>query len=187
MGTKSMLYHEKFSASNKAAFRFVSALHIPSWDHSLLVSGGGDPTLKIWKWMEGRILHEITIADVAMPFIKVARRKSGRGGDGSDGEDNEATKKLSSRQRRRQRKNIKKDGDEGINEERDEVATVNTPSREAMDGDSQEGASNTAEMGATQTQAADKDASEAKPLLAVQKIESIEEGSSKLLVFSLYG
>ncbi|KAF9648053.1 WD40 repeat-like protein [Thelephora ganbajun] len=55
--------------------RFVSALHIPAFDHSLLVSGGGDPVLKVWDWMTGKEKYEIPIQESAGPFIVVKGKK----------------------------------------------------------------------------------------------------------------
>jgi tRNA (guanine-N(7)-)-methyltransferase subunit TRM82 len=53
----------------------VSALHIPAFDHSLLVSGGGDPVLKVWNWMTGKEKHNIPIQEAVDPFIVVKGKK----------------------------------------------------------------------------------------------------------------
>ncbi|KAF9006044.1 hypothetical protein BDQ17DRAFT_1352635, partial [Cyathus striatus] len=38
---------------------FVSAIHIPQSNTSILVSGGGDPILKFWDWLSGEVKHEL--------------------------------------------------------------------------------------------------------------------------------
>lgn len=55
--------------------RFVSALHIPAFNRSLLVSGGGDPGLKVWDWMTGKEKHDIPIREAVEPFIVVKGKK----------------------------------------------------------------------------------------------------------------
>ncbi|KAI0247080.1 hypothetical protein BJV78DRAFT_1285798 [Lactifluus subvellereus] len=47
--------------------RFVSAIHIPRDPaaHDILVSGGGDPVLKVWEWRAGRRLYDVAIEEVA--------------------------------------------------------------------------------------------------------------------------
>ena len=57
-------------------YRFVSAIHIPSFSQSTLISGGGDPELKVWDWLSGKILNEVPILETIEPFIKVKPPKS---------------------------------------------------------------------------------------------------------------
>jgi tRNA (guanine-N(7)-)-methyltransferase subunit TRM82 len=67
--------------------RFVSAIHVPSFSSSSLISGGGDPMLKIWDWITGTVKYEIPILADVKPFIKVRAPKRKRGDDDSDGEE----------------------------------------------------------------------------------------------------
>ncbi|KAJ3008349.1 hypothetical protein NUW54_g3188 [Trametes sanguinea] len=72
--------------------KFVSALHTPSFKSSVLVSGGGDPMLKVWDWMSGKLLSEVAVFDAVEPYIKVKApkwRKPWHVGDGD--EDDNAT------------------------------------------------------------------------------------------------
>ncbi|KAJ6565973.1 WD40-repeat-containing domain protein [Mycena sp. CBHHK59/15] len=70
--------------------KFVSAIHVPEFAPKKLVSGGGDPILKIWDWVSGTVTREIPILHEVEPFIKVksVRRKrfeddEEEGGDGN--------------------------------------------------------------------------------------------------------
>lgn len=74
--------------------RFVSALHIPSFDPSLLVSGGGDPTLKFWDWMSGKLTGEVSIFDAVKPHIKVKAPKWRHGWNDGEGEDGPSESKA---------------------------------------------------------------------------------------------
>ncbi|RDW61802.1 putative tRNA methyltransferase [Aspergillus mulundensis] len=42
---------------------FVSKLCIPEWAPELLISGGGDPHLIVWKWATGELLHTVPLAE----------------------------------------------------------------------------------------------------------------------------
>ncbi|KAJ8487386.1 hypothetical protein ONZ45_g14363 [Pleurotus djamor] len=68
--------------------KFVSALHIPEFEEATLVSGGGDPVLKVWDWMSGRFQRDINILDAVAPYIKVKPqgKPSGEDGEGIDGD-----------------------------------------------------------------------------------------------------
>lgn len=59
--------------------RFVSAIHIPRSDPASLISGGGDPMLKIWDWMTGVLKHEVEVLDAVEPFMAVRALKKKRG------------------------------------------------------------------------------------------------------------
>ncbi|EGN96699.1 hypothetical protein SERLA73DRAFT_184834 [Serpula lacrymans var. lacrymans S7.3] len=51
--------------------KYLSALHIPQFSQSSIVSGGGDPTLKIWELSSGQLQQEIAIFSTVEPFIRV--------------------------------------------------------------------------------------------------------------------
>ncbi|KAG5650540.1 hypothetical protein H0H81_011869 [Sphagnurus paluster] len=63
---------------------FVSAIHSPTFAPSELVSGGGDPVLKIWHWMTGTVKHEISVWEAVEPYIRVRCPKRRRGEDEED-------------------------------------------------------------------------------------------------------
>ncbi|EPQ56592.1 WD40 repeat-like protein [Gloeophyllum trabeum ATCC 11539] len=119
--------------------KFVSALHIPTKSPSKLISGGGDPSLKLWDWYEGRLQTEIRILERVEPYIKI-KVPQGKGGrwdeDGDDGEEG------GQRGRRRGRKGkgkSKADGNqsetpqpEGITEDMDvQMGDVNEEQKRA--------------------------------------------------------
>jgi tRNA (guanine-N(7)-)-methyltransferase subunit TRM82 len=77
--------------------RFVSAMHIPKFDPSTLISGGGDSAIKLWDWMSGRVQNEIEVWSRVEPFVKV-RSKKYRWGV-AEGEGDEDTKRKGKRKR----------------------------------------------------------------------------------------
>ncbi|THG97223.1 hypothetical protein EW026_g4740 [Hermanssonia centrifuga] len=88
--------------------KFVSAIHVPSFAPSQLVTGGGDPVLKLWDWM-------------SEPFIVVKAPISRYGrSDDDDGDDGEQEKveKIGRRGRKGRGKKAKGKGkNEGVGEE----------------------------------------------------------------------
>ncbi|KAF9499334.1 WD40 repeat-like protein [Pleurotus eryngii] len=62
--------------------KFVSAIHIPEFLPSTLISGGGDPSLKVWDWMTGICLGDIPILDVVLPYIRVRPQRNELDEDG---------------------------------------------------------------------------------------------------------
>lgn len=78
---------------------------MPSFKPSYLVSGGGDPELKIWDWMSGRLQRNISVLAVVEPFIIVKvpkwRRKSQHDNEG-----------LEDNQGKEQFKNIVQEGED---------------------------------------------------------------------------
>ncbi|KAL5512933.1 TRM82 [Sanghuangporus vaninii] len=165
--------------------KFVSALHRPSWDHSVLVSGGGDPHLKFWNWMEGKLLHEIPIYEAAMPFVKVVRKKPGRDEDGSDVEGQEGASRTASRGRRRGRK--KRRGKEEVELDADFGEEVdNEENADEMQVDEQGAAQAQASNGVPESRTK-QEPFEPSPLLAVQKIETFESSAHRFVIFSAHG
>ncbi|KAG6897821.1 hypothetical protein C0992_010625 [Termitomyces sp. T32_za158] len=64
--------------------KFVSTIHNPAFAPAELVSGGGDPMLKIWDWMTGAVKHEIPVWDTVEPYIRVRSSKRKRWADSED-------------------------------------------------------------------------------------------------------
>lgn len=87
----------------------MSALHIPDFAPNRLISGGGDPSLKVWDWMTGEEKYEIPILQTLEPYIKVRPPRRGRGAwnDNDEEADNkveDAGRRLGRRARRRLRR-----------------------------------------------------------------------------------
>ncbi|KAK0501447.1 WD40 repeat-like protein [Armillaria luteobubalina] len=66
--------------------KFVSALHIPKSNPSVLISGGGDPELKVWDWLSGQWKYDIPIWDSVKDYIAIKTKpyKKGRKPDDDD-------------------------------------------------------------------------------------------------------
>ncbi|KAH7926399.1 WD40 repeat-like protein [Leucogyrophana mollusca] len=68
--------------------KFVSAIHIPSFSPGTLVSGGGDPVLKVWDWMTGSLQRNVDVFTSVQPFMKIRaprrRKNADNGGDEED-------------------------------------------------------------------------------------------------------
>ncbi len=85
-------------------YRFVSAIHIPKSDPSSLISGGGDPMLKIWDWATGVTKHSLSVLEVVEPFIVIRASKKKRGGDDDEGASEGAGKKSKGQRRKENKK-----------------------------------------------------------------------------------
>ncbi|KAF8909289.1 WD40-repeat-containing domain protein [Gymnopilus junonius] len=151
--------------------KFVSAIHIPRGDKSSLISGGGDPMLKIWDWMKGTIKHELPVLEVVEPFIAVRAVKRRRGWPEEDGEEAPEGKRLK-RKRGRGKKGEKEQKKTGDEEEEElggegEVAEENTPEH----------------VGAPEN------GEEAQPekVLVIHRMESIESSTGSHIIFSAVG
>lgn len=96
--------------------RFVSAISIPEILPATLISGGGDPELKLWDWMTGQHLGDIPVMDVVEPLIKVKAPKSRSGwyrGDGDNAADKPERRKGKGRQGKGKTKADLDEADEG--------------------------------------------------------------------------
>lgn len=70
------ILHILLTVSNGGiVYRYVSAIHIPTFAPETLLSGGGDGTLKEWEWMTGKMKAEMDISASIHDFIKM---KGGR-------------------------------------------------------------------------------------------------------------
>ncbi len=94
---------------------------MPSFAPSQLVTGGGDPVLKLWDWMSGELLCNVPVRESVEPFIVVKAPISRYGrSDDDDGDDGEQEKveKIGRRGRKGRGKKAKGKGkNEGVGEE----------------------------------------------------------------------
>ncbi|KAJ7066403.1 WD40 repeat-like protein [Mycena amicta] len=77
--------------------KFVSAIHIPHFAPDILISGGGDTMLKVWNWLDGRLLRDISVLHVVEPYIIVEPARKTPRRFGGDWEGREAEQSGSSK------------------------------------------------------------------------------------------
>ncbi|KAH9031566.1 WD40 repeat-like protein [Lactarius hengduanensis] len=188
---------ESFCLGHK---RFISAIHIPREPtaHGVLVSGGGDPVLRVWDWRAGRRLYDVAIEHAVRPQPK-------RGYD-SDGERKAPSRRWLARQRRREAKAasgavMPADGDVSSTPEVEKVKGEDDSEGGGVgvegegegevevgiedDGDDESGDEG-AEADAMPTTASPE--IEERPLvLVVQKIDTLKVGGRLAVVFSAVG
>jgi len=152
--------------------RFVSAIHIPDVAPSTLISGGGDPTLKIWEWMTGSLLYEVTVFSTVHPFIKVRPKKRKWGEDHDVGEEVHQHKKPHGRKGRRRNK-VQQGGEDREVEELGEELVVEDDGLESDE----------------ETSTMQEPTPEAlpDPVLVIHKIETMVVSEHRLTVFSATG
>ena len=130
-------FMEKGSFFDNFLYRFVSAIHIPSSDPASLISGGGDPMLKIWDWMTGVLKHEVAVLDAVEPFmaVRALKRRRGYGDLDDDGEIPEGAR-IKHKKRRKgkgkekaKEKDKEADADEDENEEEEEDSKPEKPEK----------------------------------------------------------
>ncbi|KAG6335736.1 hypothetical protein ID866_3360 [Astraeus odoratus] len=138
--------------------KYVSAIHIPSFAQTSLVSGGGDPDLKVWDWMTGRLQRSIGVFAAVEPFIAVRAPKRGRKLREDDDADAENSKGKGGR---------RKKGKVNRNATRDDT--------EEPPGTPSVGAANNQDVGGTDF------------VFVVHKIDSFVSNSSNYIVFSVVG
>ncbi|KAL6305963.1 WD40-repeat-containing domain protein [Sparassis latifolia] len=196
--------------------KFVSAVHIPAFAPSTLVSGGGDPVFKLWDWMTGTLQSEIPVLDAVKPFIKVqaVKGKWGRE-DGEDGEDDGAGQHARGKKKRGKRRKGKEqvreddradgeaDGAPEVAEEAEDADTEGEGSQEAdtlKESQVRAGTSRAAEGGGKSTAPSEEEQNEKlewaqtdqaqadRFVLVVHKIQTIDFGAKgRFLIFSAVG
>ncbi|KAF8967637.1 WD40-repeat-containing domain protein [Flammula alnicola] len=141
--------------------KFVSAIHIPKSDHFSLISGGGDPMLKIWDWMTGTVTHELPVLANIEPFIAVRASKRKRGGEDDDDEAiPEGTSKLKPKRKKgRKEKEVEQAGDGGSE-------GAGTPAADAPE---------------------NKEEEKPEKVLVIHQIESIDSDTGPHIIFSAIG
>jgi tRNA (guanine-N(7)-)-methyltransferase subunit TRM82 len=175
--------------------RFISAIHIPRdiAAHDILISGGGDPVIKIWQWRTGRRLYDVAIEEVVRPFIVVHRVRPKRGYD-SDGERKPPSRRWLARQRRRQAKaaaatnTLSEDADTIPGVEAEAEADVDVDVEDMDENEGSESGDETVDVCATPSPApGDPGESLAAAVLVVQKIETLRIDGRLVVVFSAVG
>ncbi|KIJ55618.1 hypothetical protein M422DRAFT_240230 [Sphaerobolus stellatus SS14] len=165
---------------------YVSAISIPSFSASTLISGGGDPDLYIWEWMSGKLTHRIPILDAVLPLLKVRdsrekrRRKALKAGTLNQEKGKKGKKKKG------KGRGKGKEGEEGAAEEETKVeGEAQAETEDKMETD--EPAAEATEKPAEEAAGAEEPEEDEAPVLAVSKIEGIEINGSKLILFTVTG
>ncbi|KAG6821219.1 hypothetical protein H0H93_004041 [Arthromyces matolae] len=157
--------------------KYVSAIHIPTFAPQDLVSGGGDPVLKIWDWMNGKVKREIEIWDVVERYIRVkaSRRKRGEWaeeeGSGKGGKRKARGKKSKGKGKKKEET---KEEEEGADD--DEVGEAKAFGEDEGEGEG--------EAPATAGEASTSQEKKGEKVLVISKIATT---SSKHIVFSAVG
>lgn len=151
------------SSASAIQNRFVSALCIPSFDQTCLISGSGDSDLFIWDWRSGKLRGRLAIQEAVESFVvvKLTRRSQLR------------SSRLASE--RSPSTALAKDGsDDGSEADSAEPSGQNLLDKP--------------EQAAAREVEAPSHESEGVPVtIAVRKIAGVNCGEQKLLVFSLIG
>ncbi|KAI9447148.1 WD40 repeat-like protein [Russula earlei] len=181
---------ESFCLGHK---KFISAIHIPRDPtvDGVLISGGGDPVLKVWQWRTGRRLYDVAIEEAVQPFISVRRARPKRGYD-SEGERKPPSRKWVARQRRRQAKAaagtaIPKDPETVLETEESAEVEVEADDDEDEEEEKDESGDDAVDGGATLGTPSGEPEERATPVLVVQKIETLKIEERWMVVFSAVG
>jgi len=153
---------ERFCLGHK---KFVSSIHIPSSMPQTLISGGGDPTIKIWNWMDGKLIRDVLISDTVLPFIKVKPPKRM-----NHSEEYASDEDAPSARQRRKAKKAEAKSKQSDQQSLDDVDGEGTPE-------------------AAEATPMDVDGAESPcaPMLIVQKIESVNAPCGNVVLFSAVG
>lgn len=158
-----------------APLRFVSAVHIPKFAPSTLISGGGDPELKLWDWMSGEHLGDVPVLQAVEPYI-VVRPSKGRVNQSEEDDEGEGTSAERGKRQGKSKKGKGRGKDKGqadvgaVTEEVVPVEAVESPVDVAMGDAGGEGKSEEQDVGT-----AGSSRPEEQPLvLVIRRIASVD-------------
>ncbi|KZT07457.1 WD40 repeat-like protein [Laetiporus sulphureus 93-53] len=165
--------------------KYVSALHLPPFAPSMLVSGGGDLTINLWDWLSGEPISEIPVLETVEPYIKVKAKKRRWGGDedqgGGDGEGENSTVRRRKRGRKGRDRRRAEKGATGTEESAGAEGMLDAQEDAEMEGDQAEDLSEKRAV-------AQGNADNEKTVLVVHKIDSLDFGErGRFLVFNVLG
>ncbi|KAG7443551.1 WD40 repeat-like protein [Guyanagaster necrorhizus] len=146
--------------------KFVSALHVPKYDPSVLISGGGDAELKVWDWLSGQWKCDIPIWNSVKDYIMVKTKPYQKGRKPDDDDDKRQSPELNKRR--------KKSGRSRAGDKEAEVVDMDVDASQ-VNGEAQ-----------ILEEEAPTVAEEAT-VLVVQKIDSIAWGDKTYVLFGIVG
>jgi tRNA (guanine-N(7)-)-methyltransferase subunit TRM82 len=173
--------------------RFVSAIHIPPFAPSILLSGGGDQAINCWDWLAGQRTGELPVLDTVKPFIKVLSKKRKRGENEEDGDDGAegSSKPIKPHGKKGRGKNKKKVGEQQTPEaaedgnHNDDGDTKNT---EMVEDDSAERTEKSTVPGSASPAPAGEGVSEpSEPTLVLKTILTLEADGKQIIMFQSVG
>lgn len=153
--------------------RFVSAIHNPKFATEDLISGGGDPALKIWDWMTGTMKHEVNVWDSIQPYMKVCGKKRRRGDDDLDESEVDGHKGKKAKRKKKGNTQVAMHTEVPTNEDIEEC------SWEAEDGNKPEKV--------TMESHQSKSEEQAEQVLVIHKIDTMTSESSHYIIFNIVG
>jgi tRNA (guanine-N(7)-)-methyltransferase subunit TRM82 len=161
-------------------------MHIPPCHPHLLVSGGGDRTLRVWDYLSGRQLAALDIWEVVQPFLKAqSRRRKFKREENWAGKGWRARRRAE-RERKEKEAQQRKQGEE-ISPARSESPhvsmAIDSVEREEAEGSpiAQEGTTVPAIGVAENTKPAVED------VVVISRIVTLQESDGFTIVFSVLG
>ena len=146
--------------------RFVSAIHIPKSDPSTLISGGGDPCLKVWDWMTGKVKYELPVWDAVEPFIVVRALKRKRGATDDDGDEPPEGARVKKSKGKKGKGKAKRHQAMEDDEEEERDVENDTPIVESV---------------------VEEEPPQPEKVLVIHRIESVESDMGTYIIFSVVG
>lgn len=155
----------------------------------MLLSGGGDPVIKLWNWMSGDLLADIPIEEAVNPFIIVKPPKGRYGRTDDDGEEEQPKFEKQGRRRGRGRGKRAQKDDSGTVEVTIADVEGEGLSVQAVEDETLETEAHTTHSKESSTANDEHAEHEAERLvLAVQRIDSIDvSGQGRFFLFSAVG
>lgn len=160
--------------------RYVSSVHIPAFAAQTLISGGGDPSFKVWDWMTGKIKAEVEVWSTVQKFVKARGYKKTRGNWGG-GNNNDADEEGGPKTRKERRtRNRQGKGKQNAEADRVDVEEpdVEEPDAEAASSGVEETKHITSELGLAEA---------GELVQVIHKIDSFESGAGQHILFSAVG
>ena len=158
-------------------------MHIPPCHPRLLVSGGGDRTIRVWEYISGRQLAVLDVWEAIKPFLKAQnRRRKFKRGENWAGKGWRARRRAE-RERKEEETQKQTQGKESF------PARAESPDASmAMDLEEAEGSSITQEDTLVPSTCVEENAKPAvEDVVVISRIVTLQENDGFTIVFSVLG